>query len=132
MRRSGCRRRWTRRAFDRIAHDIKEVESLVSSIASSGDEQARAVAQITTSIGEVANSATATSGQAEQLAAGAAELQSSSEAMRAAIARFRLRAPARGADGTLDLTGMPADLMQQISAMLAGAGIDAAKVARRA
>ena len=122
----------TRRAFDRIAHDIKEVESLVSSIASSGDEQARAVAQITTSIGEVANSATATSGQAEQLAAGAAELQSSSEAMRAAIARFRLRAPARGADGTLDLTGMPADLMQQISAMLSGAGIDAAKVARRA
>ena len=121
----------TRRAFDRIAHDIAEVETLVGSIASSGDEQARAVAQITTSIGEVANSATATSGQAEQLAAGAAELQSSSEAMRTAIARFRLRASAKPA-GTLDLTGMPADLMQQISAMLAGAGIDAAKVAKRA
>jgi methyl-accepting chemotaxis protein len=112
----------TRRAFDRIAHDIAEVETLVGSIASSGDEQARAVAQITTAIGEVANSATTTSGQAEQLAAGAAELQSSSQAMRAALDHFRLR-PATGAMGGLDLSAVPAELMQQISAMLNSRGV---------
>ena len=112
----------TRRAFDRIAHDIAEVETLVGSIASSGDEQARAVAQITTAIGQVAGSATATSAQAEQLAAGAAELQSSSEAMRNAIDHFRLRPQTGGMTG-IDLAGMPADLMQQITAMLAGRGV---------
>lgn len=111
----------TRRAFDRISHDIAEVEKLVATIASSGDEQARAVAQITTAIGEVANSATATSGQAEQLAAGAAELQSSSEAMRTAINHFRLKEPPKGSG--LDLAGVPAELMSQITAMLAGRGI---------
>jgi methyl-accepting chemotaxis protein len=112
----------TRRAFDRIAHDIAEVETLVGSIASSGDEQARAVAQITTAIGEVAKSATTTSGQAEQLAAGAVELQSASEAMRGAIDHFRLRPQAGGAAG-LDLAAVPAELMQQISAMLASRGV---------
>lgn len=112
----------TRRAFDRISHDIAEVETLVGSIASSGDEQSRAVAQITTAIGEVANAATATSSQAEQLAAGAAELQTSSEAMRAAINHFRLRRPAKP-NGPLNLEGLPTDLMDKISTMLAGRGI---------
>jgi len=112
----------TRRAFDRIAHDIAEVEALVGSIASSGEEQARAVAQITSAIGQVASSATATSAQAEQLAAGAAELQSSSEAMRSAIDHFRLR-PQEGGLGGIDLAGVPAELMQQISAMLSGRGV---------
>ena len=120
----------TRRAFDRIAHDIAEVETLVGTIASSGDEQARAVAQITKAIGEVANSATATSGQAEQLASGAAELQASSNAMRDSLAQFQLRKSATPTGG-LDLAGLPADLMQQISAMLGNHGI-AAPVARRA
>ncbi|MEZ5755752.1 MAG: methyl-accepting chemotaxis protein [Paracoccaceae bacterium] len=112
----------TRRAFDRISHDIAEVETLVGSIASSGDEQSRAVAQITTAIGEVANAATATSSQAEQLAAGAAELQTSSEAMRAAINHFRLRRPEKP-NGPLNLEGLPSDLMDKISTMLAGRGI---------
>ena len=112
----------TRRAFDRIAHDIAEVETLVGSIASSGDEQSRAVAQITTAIGEVANAATATSNQAEQLASGAAELQTSSEAMRAAIGRFRLAA-STGSVAGLNLTGLPSDLMDKISTMLAGHGV---------
>ncbi|MBD1203182.1 MAG: PAS domain-containing protein [Rhodobacteraceae bacterium] len=114
----------TQRAFARIAHDISEVESLVGSIASSGDEQSRAVAQITTAIGEVANTATTTSSQAEQLAAGAAELQSSSEAMRKAIDHFRLR-PGAKTGGKLDLSGVPAGLMSQINAMLASRGIAA-------
>lgn len=114
----------TQRAFARIAHDISEVEQLVGSIASSGDEQSRAVAQITTAISEVANSATTTSSQAEQLAAGASELQSSSEAMRKAIDHFRLRPGAKSA-GKLDLSGVPAALMSQINAMLASRGIAA-------
>jgi methyl-accepting chemotaxis protein len=121
-----------RRAFDRIAHDIGEVESLVNSIASSGAEQSRAVAQITTAIGEVANSATTTSSQAEQLASSAAELQSSSEAMRAAINHFRLRNAGPVAGAGLDLAGVPPALMQQISAMLAERGIAAPPMARRA
>ena len=120
----------TQRAFTRIAHDISEVETLVGSIASSGDEQSRAVAQITTAIGEVANSATTTSSQAEQLAAGAAELQSSSEAMRKAIDHFRLRAGVK-AGGNLDLSGVPAELMGQINAMLASRGISAAEPLRK-
>jgi len=114
----------TRRAFDRIARDIAEVENLVGTIASSGDEQARAVAQITTAIGEVANSASGTSGQAEQLASGAAELQASSAAMRKALARFKLRQE-QPAAGPLDLSNVPPDLMQQISAMLANRGVPA-------
>ena len=50
--------------------------------------------------------------------------------MRAAIDHFRLR-PQTGAVPGIDLAGMPAELMQQISAMLAGRGI-ATPVARRA
>ena len=111
----------TRRAFDRISHDIAEVETLVGSIAGSGDEQTRAVAQINTAIGEVARSATATSGQAEQLAAGAAELQASSEAMRAEIDHFTLRAAALAPP--VDLAGLPVELMDRISAMLQGRGV---------
>lgn len=111
----------TRRAFDRIAHDIAEVETLVGSIAGSGEEQTRAVAQINTAISEVARSATATSGQAEQLAAGAAELQASSEAMRAEINHFHLRAAPVASP--VDLAGLPAELMDRISAMLHGRGV---------
>jgi len=120
----------TRRAFDRISHDIAEVESLVGSIASSGDEQSRAVAQITTAIGEVANAATATSNQAEQLASGAAELQTSSEAMRAAIGRFRLKASTASVTG-LNLSGLPSDLMDKISTMLAGRGVSLPDLEKR-
>jgi methyl-accepting chemotaxis protein len=111
----------TRRAFDRISHDIAEVETLVGSIAGSGDEQTRAVAQINTAIGEVARSATATSGQAEQLAAGAAELQASSEAMRAEIDHFTLRAVVLAP--RVDLAGLPVELMDRISAILQGRGV---------
>ena len=85
------------------------------------EEQTRAVAQINAAIGEVARSATATSGQAEQLAAGAAELQASSEAMRAEINHFHLRAAPVAPP--VDLAGLPAELMDRISAMLHGRGV---------
>jgi len=120
----------TRRAFDRISHDIAEVETLVGSIASSGDEQSRAVAQITTAIGEVANAATQTSNQAEQLASGAAELQTSSEAMRAAIGRFKLKASTAPVGG-LNLSGLPLDLMDKIGSMLAGRGVSVPEFEKR-
>ena len=60
--------------------------------------------------------------QAEQLAAGAVELQSSSQAMRAVIDHFRLRPQAGGVAG-IDLSAVPAELMQQISAMLSSRGV---------
>ena len=57
----------------------------------------------------------------EQLAAGAAELQASSEAMRAEIDHFTLRAAALAP--AVDLAGLPVELMDRISAMLQGRGV---------
>ena len=110
----------TSRAFVSIADDIEKVKSLVTEIATASDEQSRGVAQINIAIGEIAKSALSTSQQAEELAASSSQLQAATESMRAEIARYRLRKQeTRPIDG-LSFEGIPADLMAQIQAMIAG------------
>ncbi|AWB49688.1 methyl-accepting chemotaxis protein [Gemmobacter aquarius] len=110
----------TSRAFVSIADDIEKVKGLVTEIATASDEQARGVAQINIAIGEIAKSALSTSQQAEELAASSNEMQAATESMRSEIARYRLRKVATRSIGGMSLEGVPADLMAQIQAMIAG------------
>lgn len=110
----------TSRAFVSIADDIEKVKSLVTEIATASDEQARGVAQINIAIGEIAKSALSTSQQAEELAASSNEMQAATESMRSEIARYRLRKMESRSIGGMSLEGVPADLMAQIQAMIAG------------
>ena len=110
----------TSRAFVTIADDIEKVKSLVTEIATASDEQARGVAQINIAIGEIAKSALATSQQAEELAASSNQMQAATESMRSEIARYRLRKQETRPVDSLSFEGVPADLMAQIQAMIAG------------
>ncbi len=110
----------TSKAFVTIADDIEKVKTLVTEIATASDEQARGVAQINVAIGEIAKSALSTSQQAEELAASSNQMQAATESMRSEIARFQLRKMETRAIGGLSLEGVPADLMAQIQAMIAG------------
>nr|WP_111299229.1 methyl-accepting chemotaxis protein [Paracoccus saliphilus] len=108
-----------RGAFTRIAGDITQVQTLVGDIAVSSDEQSRGVAQINGSIGEIAKSALATSQQADELAASAAEMQSASDAMRKDFERFTLRAEQETRDSGVSLDGLPPELIAQLRHMIA-------------
>ncbi len=106
----------TQAAFLSIADDVKRSEVLVTSIASSSQEQSRGVAQITTAIGEVAKGAMSTSAQADQLASSANEMRASTEAVREALSRFKLAA--KGQTNPVVLQGLPENLMAQIQDMI--------------
>ena len=118
-----------RNAFSRIADDITQVQTLVRDIAVSSEEQARGVAQINGAIGEIAKSALATSQQADELAASAAEMQSASEMMRKDFDRFTLRAIEAARDNVAGLEDLTPEMIAQFRQMLAmnggGAGLPA-------
>jgi methyl-accepting chemotaxis protein len=111
----------TRQAFTRIAGDISEVQTLVRDIATASEEQSRGVTQINVAIGEVAKTALATSQQADELAASAAEMQAATETMRKDFERFKLRrveAPKAGA-GALSLDNLSPEMLAQLRSMFA-------------
>lgn len=117
-----------RNAFSRIADDISQVQTLVRDIAVSSEEQARGVAQINGAIGEIAKSALATSQQADELAASAAEMQSASEMMRKDFDRFTLRAVEAARESMAGLEDLTPEMIAQFRQMLAmngGAGLPA-------
>ena len=99
-------------AFSVIARDVKTSETLVSSIAVASEEQARGVAQINASIGEVSKATLSTSRQADQLAASSAEMRSAIASVRATVGRFRL------SDGKRD--GRPVDSPTMMRGIAAG------------
>lgn len=114
-----------RNAFSRIADDISQVQTLVRDIAVSSDEQARGVTQINGAIGEIAKSALATSQQADELAASAAEMQSASEMMRKDFQRFSLRPVETARDSIPGLEDLSPELIAQLRQMMAMGGVSA-------
>jgi methyl-accepting chemotaxis protein len=110
----------TSRAFTTIAGDIEKVRSFMREISVASDEQARGVAQINTAMSEAAKTALATSQQADEVAASAAEILTATDRMRGALSRFQLR-PAdysRG-NGLPDLSNLSPEMLAQVQAMLA-------------
>lgn len=113
----------TRQAFTRIAGDIEQVQTLVGEIAVASEEQSRGVTQINLAIGEVAKSALATSQQADELAASAAEMSSATETMRQDFARYQLRkipAPKAGLNG---LESFSPEMLAQLRSMMMAQGL---------
>lgn len=108
-----------RESFTRIANDIEEVQTIVRDIAVASDEQARGVTQINTAIGDVAKAALATSQQADELAASAAEMQSATEVMRRDFDRFNLREIIAQRTEPFGLADMSPEMMAQLRAMFA-------------
>lgn len=108
-----------RESFTRISADIQEVQTLVRDIAVASSEQARGVTQINEAIGEVAKAALATSQQADELAAGAAQMQSATEIMRRDFDRFKLRKTAAPKAAGFSLSDMTPEMMAQLRAMFA-------------
>ncbi|OYU19797.1 MAG: hypothetical protein CFE34_03635 [Rhodobacteraceae bacterium PARR1] len=91
---------------------------MVSDIATASGEQSRGVAQINVAIGEVAKSALSTSQQAEELAASAAEMQAATQSMLAEVGRFTLRRDEPMRAPEMAMSGLPAELMAQIQALI--------------
>ena len=111
------------RAFVSIAEDIGKVRSFMNEISVASHEQARGVAQINTAMGEVAKTALATSQQAEEVADSVLDIERATERMRAAMARFQLRAQAEADLPALgDLTALPPELQAQIQALIQARG----------
>lgn len=108
----------TRAAFSKIAGDVKQVQTLVKDIAVASEEQARGVTQINVAIGEVAKSALATSQQADELAASAAEMQSATETMQKDFSRFRLRPVSAPKTSAIALDSLSPDMLAQLRRML--------------
>lgn len=108
-----------RESFTRIATDIQEVQTLVRDIAVASSEQSRGVTQINEAIGEVAKAALATSQQADELAAGAAQMQSATEIMRRDFARFSLRKIIAPKTNGFNLDDITPEMMAQLRSMLA-------------
>jgi methyl-accepting chemotaxis protein len=112
----------TSEAFTRIADDIQQVQKLVGEIAGASDEQARGVTQINGAIGEVAKSALATSQQADELAASAAEMQATTESILKDFSRFMLRKiepPKPIAAALPALDKLPPDVLAQLRHLIA-------------
>ena len=118
----------TRAAFGKIADDVQEVQAIVREIASASEEQSRGVLQINGAIGEVAKTALATSQQADELAASAAEMQAATEAMQKEFNHYVLRPVAPPAPlsaalplaaGLPNLASLPESIMDQVQRMIA-------------
>ncbi len=109
-------------AFTSIVDDIEKVRTLVGDIATASDEQSRGVAQINVAVSEIAKSALATSQQADELAASAAQMQAATESMRGEMGRFSLRTMQTAAPSIGSLEGVSPELMAQIQQMLATQG----------
>lgn len=107
-----------RESFTKISSDIQEVQTLVREIATASAEQSRGVTQINEAIGEVAKAALATSQQADELAAGAAQMQSATEIMRRDFARFNLRKITAMKENGFNLNDLTPEMMAQLRAML--------------
>ena len=108
-----------RESFTRIATDIEEVQTIVRDIAVASDEQARGVTQINAAIGDVAKAALATSQQADELAASAAEMQSATEVMRRDFDRFKLRQITTPKAAGFSVADMSPELKEQLRSMFA-------------
>ena len=108
----------TRQAFTRIATDIEQVQTLVRDIAIASEEQARGVTQINQAIGEVAKSALATSQQADELAASAAEMSSATETMRRDFNRYKLRKAPAPKPGVTSIDAIPPEVLAQLRSMM--------------
>ncbi|WP_417727037.1 methyl-accepting chemotaxis protein [Roseovarius sp.] len=109
----------TSEAFTGISQQITQVKDIVEEIDRSGAEQSRGVAQISLAMTEIAKSALDTSQQADELAAGAAEMSAATEQMKDEIGRFKLRRTAT-AMPISGLNGLTPEMMAQIQAMLNG------------
>ncbi len=109
----------TSSAFTSIVHDIEKVRTLVGDIATASEEQSRGVAQINVAVGEIAKSALATSQQADELAASAAQMQAATESMRNEISRFSLRKMPTSIAAGMGLDSITPELLAQIQALLA-------------
>ena len=112
----------TSSAFTSIVEDIEKVRTLVGDIATASDEQSRGVAQINVAVSEIAKSALATSQQADELAASAAQMQSATESMRNEVSRFNLRSTVSAMPSMSGLDGVSPEMMAQIQQMLAAQG----------
>lgn len=110
----------TSRAFTSIADDIEQVQTFMREIAVASDEQARGVAQINAAMGEVAKTALLTSQQADEVAAGASEIEAATQRMREEMSRFRLREASASPSATAmpDLSALSPEMLSQIMAML--------------
>lgn len=109
----------TSEAFKSIAEQMNLIKVIVEEIDGSSEEQSRGVAQISLAMNEISKTALDTSQQSDELAAGAAEMSSATETMKAAIDRFSLR-PQDATPGLDDLGPISADMMAQIQMMLYG------------
>lgn len=108
-----------RDSFSKIATDIGEVQTLVRDIAVASEEQSRGVTQINEAISEVAKAALATSQQADELAAGSAQMNSATEIMTREFERFKLRKISQPKADGLSLKDMTPEMMAQLRAMFA-------------
>lgn len=108
-----------RDSFSKIATDIGEVQTLVRDIAIASEEQSRGVTQINEAISEVAKAALATSQQADELAAGSAQMNSATEIMTREFERFKLRKISQPKSDGLSLKDMTPEMMAQLRAMFA-------------
>lgn len=107
----------TSEAFTGISQQITQVKDIVEEIDRSGAEQSRGVAQISLAMTEIAKSALDTSQQADELAAGAAEMSAATEQMKDEIGRFKLRRT-ETAMPIAGLNGLPPEMLAQIQAMM--------------
>ncbi len=103
-------------ALEGILKNVSKVVDLVGEIAAASDEQSKTIELVSQSMTQVTENAQSSSQQSTQVAAAAVEMSRQMDLLRQRVEAYKLAAPAK-------VGAVSADLMEQLSALLAARGI---------
>ncbi|NVO24560.1 methyl-accepting chemotaxis protein [Donghicola sp. C2-DW-16] len=112
----------TQTAFGTLTSDIEKIDGLMATIAMSSSEQAKGITQISQAVNDITKSSMSVTNQSDELAAAAAEMEASTQSVKAQMQRFRLRRRQKATTEMPNLNGITPEIMAQIQAMLMRSG----------